>query len=399
MSTQNSMLIVYGYIRGIQHINKLAPSDIIQLCCLFWSTPLEFFIFSTTHTSNFALIYTPSDEKRSLRLFNIDSQKITNFIGPSVNTMSPPFCYIENISLTSNLKSYAKNSTYHAIIGLNDSSFYADKYLTVCLYPNYNNLDNNDIKYEYFESSEALNIYEESYKHMHQFLYCGKKHGIIYEYDNYLYQLKLQNMDFENKHFQFTKIGHAAGRCWGQKHFFRMVNVNQFLSMIYMKSEQILFGVNNQYNISWSGERIKAIQLQDAVTNCAVFDCNTLEWKRIADLKYKKEDDLEPYYVHEVCDNNKWDTNVIYIVSNKGHTARYHFKQNKWETLTNNCLMLKKWSKHTVWMDNNFTICCSDGKYFGTFDVRDHKRKWKKMQTEMDLVDRYQYQTTHIFLK
>ena len=37
-------------------------------------------------------------------------------------------------------------------------------------------------------------------------------------------------------------------------------------------------------------------------------------------------------------------------------------------------------NEFAVWMDNVNTICCGDGLYFGSLDLRANKSKWKGLQ-------------------
>merc|ERR1712130_787635 len=121
-------------------------------------------------------------------------------------------------------------------------------------------------------------------------------------------------------------------------------------------------------------------QLIQKQANCGIFNIETKKWNLGKALKINVYGNYGILQFN-ICKNNVYDTNNMYVVSNQGHTIKYNVEKNDWimiyedlddkQTMFNNGAML--------WMDDTpYILYCASGadKCCGYLDVRDNKSKW-----------------------
>ena len=330
-------------------------------------------------------IFLFEENKSQFYIINNGYNNYSKFV-PQMNNNSyllRPFCYIPNIS-----SSIKFNKNYDSIICLSQHRSY--NYPTLLLFEtNGIKLNNNNIKCNSYistiEISQRNSLYNRS---PNQFLFCGNKHGIIYEDDRILYQLKLKDININSNlnNFKFTKMEQNKNK------FFESPYSNYWncygLSMNYFKNEEKIFVINCFYTEKDCSHQRTSIRVSYA--KCGIFDLNKYEWKQIETYKYNHYyDDYHDYddYYHNyydcmigICQNNQYDINSIYTLTNYGHTSKYDIHENKWiklyEDLDNEQLQFVNNKLPMLWMDDNpYILYCYNNKKF-CFDIRDNDTKW-----------------------
>ena len=114
MSTRRDELLVNGYIREIKAVlskHFIIPIDIISLCSLFWGKSLQF-IFIANNKMN---IFDTINKK-------ISTIKKYSSYTQNALSLSPPLCYIPNISSKLTTPNMNKQKSYDAILCRNYKS-------------------------------------------------------------------------------------------------------------------------------------------------------------------------------------------------------------------------------------------------------------------------------------
>eukprot|EP01084_Bolivina_argentea_P214614 364343_1 len=390
--------VVKGFIRTSQKSfanNVIIPIEIIQICCKFYKKILKLFLFSSSRSW---------DRKHGM-IHELDTkfQVNTNISNPhqsQSNHLMQPFIYIENISSMMSVQHTSKinsNKSYDGIVAVKGIERQNPQMLflngipcfesaikayhpCIMLFDNTKMDNNNNMVYHTFISSTPVDS-----NRIHQFVHCGTN-GIVHEYGGYLYRLNLTNLNLTS--FAFEPIHGIYG--YNVK-FVGFINPNshdsvEYLSMSYLENTNKIFAIKNAWNSNCAHTEFSSSQQPMVTTEkyakCGIFDFEKYEWKYIADCKYTKDKRNEHgFYQHESC-HNSFNRDVLHVVSDKGHTATYDFNKNMWKTMADNCLNLgnTRWKKHLVWMDSKDILCCSDGRYFGYFDIRNNNT-WNKMDS------------------
>ena len=205
MTLPRKTLLVYGYIREIKSIfvnNGIVPNEIINLCQMFFITSNKIF---------FQL-----REYQSVHILDMSTNEMSKLFDKChymSNVPPPPMkvaCYIKNISQylnMSNLQIKAMgmdpNKAYDGIVGI---KYNIPQHIRSIKQPRDRMLQN--YKYPlilFFESNkidDAVIYFHTCISsipchNFHQSIFCGERHGIIYESNGALYQCKLQDIAFD----------------------------------------------------------------------------------------------------------------------------------------------------------------------------------------------------------
>ena len=402
-------LIVFGYIRENESIlkkNKMIPVAIKQICLLFYNVCLKVFMFEVEDT----MMQNISNTK--LSVLNIKQNKMSNLIPykpnsnlhdinqPEIN--NKPLCYVPNILSSTSISSECneKKITYDGILSVHtqgtmmdimiNNNDKASKVVNIILFES-NKIENDTINYHSYTSTIPLTTHKNYFDRVNQFLYCDKKHGVIYEYEGNLYQLNLKDINILSNQFTFNQIKYDNdiwnGEFYGGGH----------LSMNYLYKTESIFAMKCEKNHSWLSDDMNDLLIDDDNNNtihsvkCGIFDLNKLKWKKIKSLKYSfKNNNYNRTFKTGICQNNIFDENIIYIVSNNGHTAKYDLNKNKWNMLHTEYenFRLFFYDEPIVWMDDNqYILNCAYDSFIGQLDLRQNNKKWRQMNINNIKID------------
>ena len=114
------------------------------------------------------------------------------------------------------------------------------------------------------------------------------------------------------------------------------------------------------------GEVQQGEGIMEQTNRCGLLDMNERKWIEIEPLKYEK---LRKEFFK--CCINKYDNNVLYIVSTTGNTQRFDFDKNKWVQLIEAFEMKFQLDSLSdmVWMEDEYTLCCGNGHSFVSLDI------------------------------
>ncbi len=353
-------LLIYGYIRSIERIleeNVIIPLELFTACSAFYSVSLR-------------LIITTSDPK--IYIANITDKKMSALKDANLRVLSS--CFIPNISQYIDINN--KSNDFDGIIGIcraNNNYFEMNEEDHVNANPfvllfDSDNRDNDIIDYDLYISSASVSKFS---SYTFPYLTLCDKHGVIYS-NHGLYQLKWKDIDIHSKQFNFTSFGP------------RNKTTNNFGSVGYIENTQKLFVMEGFVDKGpmWYYFAIK-ITPNGADVNknyhkqCGILDLNT---NQLIDIKRFHHERHSQVFQAGICENNNYETNVIYIVSNIGYTAKYDLNKNEWEMIlddvANNKILCER--KPVVWMDDNPHIlyCYGNQSNFGYLDLRENKREW-----------------------
>eukprot|EP01084_Bolivina_argentea_P150313 262512_1 len=364
-------LFVEGYIRlstSIFSTNTIIPTDIISLCILFISNVSKLFIRVT-------------NKETTLHIFNIHSKTISKLVEyrsyKIQDYTSSNHSYIPNVSeyicvKDNNNIGIDTNKSYDALLCIEEFYTTRIKHKSAALYlfvPDY--MPNDKIYYERYVCAAELPTHR-----VDQILFCGEKHGIIYPYNGYLYQSKLQDINFEIMNWKFSKMNRK-----------KMWEHSTTYLMSYLSTKQKIFAMESKKNLM-----PKKIENCSKKLKCAVFDFCQDKWMNLKAFEHC--DRTQSAFA--ICDN-LYNEDIIYSIGQKGQISQYSLSVNKWCTFGTKHKqdVLNKWctfgTKHkqdiVCWMDNNYVICCSDGYYFGYMDIRDRSNRWQPIHDIIQLTN------------
>ena len=392
MATLQNELLINGYIRRIQSLLSakiIVPSDIILLCLLFFKKSLKFI---TIEKNRKKINIYKHDIKQTLSLQYKPKPRDKRYN----DVVIEPSCYIPNISSLITFKFDAENTKSYDAILLIEHNIPAmftpnkpSRYLSLLLFSSDSIDKDQNIECQSIHSNESL---QSNIKNLVssfdarsvqtkyvQFLNCGDKHGIIYEYNGNLLQLSLQNINEYNLSFDKVINVDEDDQIW--HNWQKSYNFYKYLSMLYLNGSERIFAVYNEHGwFKFHAQKDDPEYIEQS-RKCGIFDLNERKWTEIASIKFKRlYSDRHKYYHYELC-KNECDNNVIYAVSNTGNTQKYDVEKNEWQEIVKDGLEFGNKLRHIVWMDNVNTICCGsgNGSYFGSLNVCEIESKWIEM--------------------
>eukprot|EP01084_Bolivina_argentea_P239659 402771_1 len=369
-------LLVNGFIRDIDSssfIDKFIATSVIQICYAFYFVPFQLFLYQKN--------------KSNIFITNMKIKSISNLMKLSLSKNIPLscWCYIPMISNSvtiSNITCMDKNKCYDGIIGISECG---PSYPFITLFESnytYTQCKNHTFIANQYVPTYSIKKYIENYP----LLYCGNKHGIIYEHNSILYQLNLFEIDLYYGNWFFHKLNDES--YWYNSN---SIFDGKYLSMCYLKSDEKIFGIT-----SYQKNNLK---IKGNTAKCGIFDFNRLSWKCIADYKYKlKVNSLDI----TVCGNNNRYRNNVFSVSNLGCFSKIDLSKNKWINLCGDNKEINCCVKPMIWFENNpFVMYCmhhskSSNSYFGYFDMRSSKI-WEKIDDLQFIKDQMGGITYHAF--
>ena len=190
-----------------------------------------------------------------------------------------------------------------------------------------------------------------------ELLFCGDEYGIIYDLRGVLYQSKLQDIDLIHCEWKFKEI--TASDIWKNLqnqhlHFSR-------LRKVYLPNDTI-FAMEKPYaslGLPMSGPRSNKLK-------CGIFDLKQKKWNEISHFENKNDS-----YAHCAC-YDEYKGNIIYVVGDNGDISEYDLANDQWNYQVKRIKTKLNLNRNRVcWMDNEYSLCCSDGKWFGNTDIRE----------------------------
>lgn len=375
-------IIVLGYIHDIQKIlakDIIIPDEIIQTCYAYFA--VSFLLFQFKKSDKYSSI-------PDINMIDPYSQTV-NYLSPKDKSLIPPpykipnhgqtSCYVHRISSILKLKHDAidNNKSYDAIIGLHTKRNFSGRrppmYPHIFLFESEKTNEEN-IKYQTFFSSQKVPSYDFSKRVQGRMISCGDKHGVIYEFDKELYQLKLQNInDLDN--FNFVKID-------ATNQFFD----KGWLSLGYIPEDvghDKIFAINNNFV-----HALKSVR-------CGIFDLEINKWQQLENFSNSTTSRM--FWFNIPCNN--LDTTKVYAIMSHGEfgtmnnimdqkgivVASIDLNKNKWTIINNeswpNDKRRKVNDEPMVWFDDNPNILCyANLGEISCLDLRENNMKWFKMQ-------------------
>ena len=394
-------LLISGYTREIE-CDQIIPIEINNLCFMYHGKKSTK-IFINGHIFNF--------HNNSAAQLSID------YLSTDINS---PLCYIPNIQSLININTtISTHKSFDALFGINFSHSELYRYPVLLLFDSnswstsdsHRNTSSSPIqfqsshklankrictgkefRYNYRSGrTEYVSKYQETARNIHQFLYCGP-HGIVYEEKGDLYQTKFENMtlslsmlDEMDMHFERIYNNNLRFKFWKWKQGTLEI-YNQFLSMCYLHDIQSIFAIQYDYNVNcdlYGGrggiEREQIIVKYSA--DCGIFNFNQRQWIKIKNMDYKRDvKKAKTNFKHSMCYDG---IRYVYAVSNDGFISRYDLFENEWEIIkTTTHLML---DQHVVWMEDENTIYCTDGSYWGYVNINDIDKQWINLNINLSV--------------
>ena len=183
-------------------------------------------------------------------------------------------------------------------------------------------------------------------------MFCGKNHGIICAMEQELYQLKFQNIDLIGGQWKFDKIINDD--------FWRSSITSSWftLRLIYLPNDTIFAMQPNQYKLK-----------------CGIFDLKQMKWREIPDFENERSSDT-------ICAcHDEFRGYMIYVVDDAGYVSVYDLFNDCWKYPVKSFSMDTELNlnRHIVcWMEDENTLCCSDGEWFGSIDVTKPDDIWNE---------------------
>ena len=394
MDKEARSLLLNGYVREIKLLladQTIIPHEIISLCSLFYASSRKIFV------------QLMKDD--SLNIFDLESKTMSKLMEhkPMESSISKHksqtkgFVYIENISRYLPMKNINQssmdidpNKSYHGIICIDKKevqlSHRRSSFLHYAPYPSILLIESNKIndKAVYYHKFVTNSRFDVAYNVVASYIFCGKDHGIICSSQKELYQCKLQNIDFTNLQIKYTKI--KDNKFWESK-----IKGHE-LTMLYLPPNKIF--VIQRPDVFWGMQydahsKDPVSRSKDLSLKCAIFDLNNKKWKEVSDFTCKRDAIYNGIFSRNRCiclDENR--KNIVYAVGNKGDVSEYDLDNDEWKywkmrrklNLREDCV---------CWMDNYYSLCCSDGHWFGCIDIRskDGNPEWVVMEDIQELAD------------
>eukprot|EP01084_Bolivina_argentea_P157028 273643_1 len=404
MTTQNTVnLLIHGYIRELTDcISKdiITLVDIIELCLLFYDSPsvkLLISLMKGRETSNEINILDASTSNFT----TLSQQIIGGGWGSSVYPLCAPYCHIPCISsnICISMTELNPNISYDGILCFESHdecsfNYYSSRrFPKLVIYPS--KLENTEINDFYSVTSSAQfprhiicrsGIHVDKYK----LTYCSSRNGVIFDYNGNgdLFQLKLNDIDFVSKDFEFQQINeNRTDKLWGHKnsaYSYSHSPAHHWLSMEYLSESNKIFAIKNMYDWSQDESIDKA--------ECGIFDFVTNTWIEMSEYKFmfpaKYKTDFRVAICHDRCNEYQ-----IYSVTNYGQVGMFDIMKNEWKLLNsidiNESSMPDTHDRYgfptpTIWIDDKSKLCTIiSGKYFKQYDIRNnHKSTTKWIEVE-----------------
>eukprot|EP01084_Bolivina_argentea_P122313 216744_1 len=369
-------LLIHGYVRLNKH--KTIPLEIIEICRSFYSISLKIFTFG----SGFSM----SSGVWNFFISHLNSKNGTTLINRKCKTLEKvtckvqrPWCYIPNISTSINNINMCRNKCFDGIIGSYYTSQPHNIYPTLLLFEaNKIKMQNDIVEYNAYNSSQTMPQVE-SFNPQGCMLYCGDKHGVIYQDECIMYQLKLNEIDLKLNNFKFIKMKQDNNTFFDAR---TESPGTGSLSLNYLQYHNKIFGIN--VFSSFFDSKPTTLKLS-SFANCGIFDLDNCVWKQVKSYEYNTYSSAGiwgPIFMAGLSFNNLYDTNCCqYIVSNIGHTAKYDMNKNKWITIVEDLkMMFRHNTRPVVWFDDNpsilYCVAESNKKFRGFLDIRNNNPKW-----------------------
>ena len=370
-------LITAGYIHEMQQMlsnDKIIPDEIIQTCYAYFAVP--FFLFQVRNPvypcKPYFNVFDPFSQ-----IVNHLSPKAKSSISLRCHVYDVQSCYVPDISSIVKFKDEEiidANKSYDAIIGFHSKKRYSGRrppmHPHIFLFESKKIFEKN-IEHYAFYSSQTLPSYTFSGLIQSRTINCGIKHGLIYEFENQLYQLKLQNIN-DLTNFNFTQID-AKNKCFNDK-------PRTWLGLGY---------IPNYYG----HDKVFAIRNKSGIASmngipCGIFDLYTNKWQQLQSFEKATFDPL-----FSIANNNS-NTSSVYTVMHhrKGQgdkprivTASIDLNKNKWVIINDDTKCKEQNYFHgltrpIIWFDDNpNTLCYATGGNISYLDLRAKKMKWIEM--------------------
>eukprot|EP01084_Bolivina_argentea_P018095 33735_1 len=171
--------------------------------------------------------------------------------------------------------------------------------------------------------------------------YCNQ-YGAMYA-NKGLWRCKLENIDINSNDFYFDPCNGFNDLVLGSNTSIGVIHNTQKLFVIDG------FSVDSILDSLFLNSRFDN-EIVEESRQCWILDLNSTELVDINPFEYKK------YGKHNlckigICKNNKYDNNLVYIVTNNGDTAKYDISKNKWNMILQD---INKQNEHkpNVFMDS-----------------------------------------------
>eukprot|EP01084_Bolivina_argentea_P164239 285549_1 len=330
-------LTVSGYIHSIESTlsnGLFIPLNIYEICLMYYIFVKQIFIYKRKTVPKIDIYYAIDTFKHQFGIIMIDNNnKITESIIKTnkcklnQNFIATSFCYIQNPSIENNIL----NKKYqHGIFGFlcKDSQ----------LFPFLLLFDTNKFEVKLQSKIAAITtVTRHNYNQIKTVIYCGNEHGLIYEDNGFLYQLKLKNITSKNE-FTFTKININNDKYWAFGKIKKRVYF--YLDLCFINTQNKLFAIQNHISTDGRKGKLKN-RSQSYCMKCALYDFNKNKWKTIKTFEFNTK------YAQSVVNGfqsslyfNKRN-NSIYMMTEIFKTnnilSKYNIKKNKWiQLLTTN---------------------------------------------------------------
>eukprot|EP01084_Bolivina_argentea_P229293 387045_1 len=377
MSTQ--FKLICGFIREIKRVisTHLVPMEIIELCSAFYKPFIFKIALSASHNQLYLFEITPNQNAftsiEDICLYpNITNSSLSYNKGcyiPNLLQFAPNVLKRRNI----NAMKYELGTNINEYDGLfcEQTKRNSRNSFTHCLV-----IFNTHRSNKFF----VFRGYNEQNQMPEKYIYCGEKHGIIFNKSlsfHPLYQLKPDQMRLNKYNFNNMQ----TRDCWkGDRYWLHM----NFLSICYLKKYEKIFAIQNK--LTFTGPKHQSCVIS------GMYDFNDNTWRSAGICDYKWY--LSPRF--DLCDDNN---NYVYAMDQGFRLMQYDLNKIKWNILLSNELQLcssisyphiwmNQYDSNTIFASMSCTVEHEHDRWF-FFDKRDSGRKWMSLDCANTYFEHY----------
>eukprot|EP01083_Nonionella_stella_P023587 65261_1 len=362
-------LLIHGYIRQVQTSlkdNKVIPDSVSLLIQRFWSLSLYFSFqkWNPDGSTSFGVLNSNNLEENGALNIHLTPNK------KRPHRMANSFCFVPQITsylskqfVTKEMSQIPNHNALHAIFGTfhgHDDSCLPVFFLFDTLCDEHNNTQ---IVAELQSKKPLRSTPMHGMFGVNNTLFTDTNHGILYEHQGIIYQLKLQDMK-STKQMIFNPLNSEEIK------YCNAWNRVTFLNMCYLEDKDKLFGVKCVFEELDRGLYSGKEKVEVA---CGVFDLMDNQWKYVKPYQYNKGCGHARMQCVP-CYDSMHDS--VFMITGARDTVQYEFVKDKWLTLCDKDVCPGIYDK-LLWVDpmdanilNTITGARHGYAEFKYFDIR-----------------------------